>query len=96
MEIFGLVFFVIAATALLGWSIYLLCNNNDLGGLLLAFAVIALGLTLSFGTLGVYERGRINGLVESGKYEIVTNEDYSMKELQEFKKVGDYYLKEIE
>lgn len=96
MEIFGLVFFVIAAAALLSWSIYLLCNDNDFGGLLLAFAAVALALTLSFGTLGVYERGKIDGLVESGKYEIVTHDDYSMKELQEFKKVGDHYLKNID
>lgn len=96
MEIFGLVFFVIVAAALLCWSIYLLCNDDDLGGLLLTFAVIALGSALSFGTLGVYDRGKVNGLVESGKYIIVTNEDYSMKELQEFKKVGDYYLKNID
>lgn len=40
--------------------------------------------------LGVYSGrsiGRAEGLVESGKYEIVTNEDYSIKELETFIKI---------
>ena len=40
--------------------------------------------------------GRVNGLVESGKYEIVTNDDYSMNELEKFLKINDTYLKELE
>lgn len=40
--------------------------------------------------------GRIRGYVDSGKYEIVTNNDYSLKELKTFKKVGNVYLKEVE
>ena len=40
--------------------------------------------------------GRVNGLVESGKYEIVTNDDYSIKELEKFLKINGTYLKELE
>ena len=40
--------------------------------------------------------GRVNGLVESGKYEIVTNDDYSMNELETFLKINGTYLKELE
>ena len=40
--------------------------------------------------------GRVNGLVESGKYEIVTNDDYSIKELENFLKINGTYLKELE
>ena len=40
--------------------------------------------------------GRVNGLVESGKYEIVTNDDYSMNELEKFLKINGTYLKELE
>ena len=40
--------------------------------------------------------GRINGLVESGKYEIVTNDEYSMNELEKFLKINGTYLKELE
>lgn len=40
--------------------------------------------------------GKVEGLVESGKYEIVTNEDYSLKELETFLKIDGVYLKEVE
>lgn len=40
--------------------------------------------------------GRVNGLVESGKYEIVTNDEYSMNELEKFLKINGVYLKELE
>lgn len=49
--------------------------------------------------LGVYSGrsiGRAEGLVESGKYEIVTNEDYSIKELETFIKINGVYLKEVD
>ena len=39
--------------------------------------------------------GRVNGLVESGKYEIVTNGDYSLKELETFLEINGTYLKEL-
>ena len=40
--------------------------------------------------------GRVNGLVESGKYEIVTNDNYSINELEKFLKINGTYLKELE
>lgn len=40
--------------------------------------------------------GRVNGLVESGKYEIVTNDAYSINELEKFLKINGTYLKELE
>ena len=40
--------------------------------------------------------GKVEGLVESGKYEIVTNENYSLKELETFLKVNGVYLKEVD
>ena len=40
--------------------------------------------------------GRVNGLIESGKYEIVTNDDYSINELEKFLKINGTYLKELE
>lgn len=43
-----------------------------------------------------YASGRVAGLVESGKYEIVSNEDYSLKELENFLNVNGMYLKELE
>ena len=40
--------------------------------------------------------GRVSGLVESGKYEIVTNDDYSMKDLETFLKINGTYLKALD
>ena len=40
--------------------------------------------------------GKVEGLVESCKYEIVTNEDYSLKELETFLKINGVYLKEVD
>ena len=39
--------------------------------------------------------GRVNGLVESGKYEIVTHDAYSINELEKFLKINGVYLKEL-
>ena len=48
--------------------------------------------SLSFGE----DVGKVEGLVESGKYEIVTNDDYSLKELEAFLKINGVYLKEVD
>ena len=59
-------------------------------GIVLNIAAMAFGI--SFGE----NEGKVEGLVESGKYEIVTNEDYSLKELETFLKINDVYLKEVD
>ena len=59
-------------------------------GIALNIAAVAFGV--SFGE----NEGKVEGLVESGKYEIVTNEDYSLKELETFLKINGVYLKEID
>lgn len=55
----------------------------------LAFNVVAIVCAVSYGK-GV---GKVEGLLESGKYEIATHDDYSMKELEKFKKVNDVYFR---
>lgn len=40
--------------------------------------------------------GKVKGLVESDKYEIVTNEDYPLKELETFLKIEGVYLKKVD
>ena len=59
-------------------------------GIALNIAAVAFGV--SFGE----NEGRVEGLVESGKYEIVTNDDYSLKELETFLKINGVYLKEVD
>ena len=57
----------------------------------LAFNLVAIVWGIEYGK----NVGRVNGLVESGKYEIVTNDDYSMNELETFLKINGVYLKEL-
>lgn len=57
-----------------------------------ALNIAAVLSSISFGE----DVGKVEGLVESGKYEIVTNEDYSLKELETFLKINGVYLKEVE
>lgn len=59
-------------------------------GIALNIAAVVFGV--SFGE----NEGKVEGLVESGKYEIVTNEDYSLKELETFIKINGVYLKEVD
>lgn len=93
MEIFCLISLLVASVAGLCFGIYLLCNSSDFGGMTFAFSLIFFIVSLIYVPLVAFDAGKVDGLVESGKYEIVTHNDYSMKELQEFKKVGDHYLK---
>ena len=58
----------------------------------IALNIAAMAFGVSFGE----NEGKVEGLVESGKYEIVTNEDYSLKELETFLKINGVYLKEVE
>ena len=58
----------------------------------IALNIAAVLSSVSFGE----DVGKVEGLVESGKYEIVTNDDYSLKELETFLKVNGVYLKEVD
>ena len=58
----------------------------------IALNIAAVLSSVSFGE----DVGKVEGLVESGKYEIVTNEDYSLKELETFLKINGVYLKEVD
>ena len=60
----------------------------------LAFNIVAVTTGIDYGKDVGKAAGRVQGLVESGKYVIVTNEDYSLKELETFMKVNGCYLKE--
>ena len=77
---------------------YYICRNSFTD---VALMGIVMGLVLNLvAMLGGVEYGkqvgRVNGLVESGKYEIVTNDDYSINELEKFLKINGTYLKELE
>ena len=79
-------------------SLYYIYRNNSndvaLMGIImgLVFNLVATLWGVEYGK----QVGRVNGLVESGKYEIVTNNDYSINELEKFLKINGTYLKELD
>ena len=79
-------------------AFYYICGNGftdvALMGIImgLVFNLVAMLWGIEYGK----QVGRVNGLIESGKYEIVTNDDYSINELEKFLKINGTYLKELE
>ena len=94
---FLFVFYCIVAIALLVVAIYVsFFKDEDLGFALLLIDIFFFMVTTISGSYYFYKEGEIQGLLCSGKYEIVSNEDYSLNELKSFIKINGYYLKEID
>lgn len=72
-------------------SVLLMWQNFKILSVLSLVLAISINLTA---VVHYIELGRARGLVESCKYEIVTNEDYSKKYLKdECLKISGYYLR---
>lgn len=71
-------------------------NDEDLGFTLLLIDIFFFILTTISGSYWGYKEGEVQGLLCSGKYEIVSNENYSLNELKSFIKINGYYLKLID
>lgn len=71
-------------------------NDEDLGFTLLLIDIFFFILTTISGSYWGYKEGEVQGLLCSGKYEIVSNENYSLNELKSFIKISGYYLKLID
>ena len=94
---FLFVFYCIIAIVLLVVAIYVsFFKDEDLGFALLLLDVFFFIVVAITGSYYSYKEGTVNGLLCSGKYEIVSNENYSLNELKSFIKINGYYLKEIE
>ena len=90
-------FFCIISVALLVVAIYVsFFKDEDLGFTLLLIDIAFFMITTISGAYWGYKEGEVQGLVCSGKYEIVSNENYSLNELKSFIKINGYYLKEID
>lgn len=88
-------FCCIIAIVLLIVAIYIsFFKNEDLGFTLLLVDIAFFMVTTISGAYWGYKEGEIQGLLCSGKYEIVSNEEYSLNELKSFIKINGYYLKE--
>ena len=71
-------------------------KDEDLGFTLLLIDILFFMITTISGAYYFYKEGEIQGLLYSGKYEIVSNEDYSLNELKSFIKINGCYLKEVD
>ena len=90
-------FFCIISIVLLVVAIYVsFFEDEDLGFTFLLLDIAFFIATTISGAYYFYKEGEVQGLLCSGKYEIVSNEDYSLNELKSFIKINDYYLKEID
>ena len=90
-------FYCIVAIVLLVVAIYIsLFKDEDLGFTFLLIDIFFFIVVAVSGSYYFYKEGEVQGLLCSGKYEIVSNEDYSLNELKSFIKINDYYLKLID
>lgn len=90
-------FFCIISIILLIVAIYIsFFKDEDLGFTLLLIDILFFMITTISGAYYFYKEGEIQGLLCSGKYEIVSNENYSLNELKSFIKINGCYLKEVD
>ena len=90
-------FCCIISIVLLIVAIYIsFMKDEDLGFTLLLVDICFFMITTISGSYYFYKEGEVQGLLCSGKYEIVSNENYSLNELKSFIKINGYYLKEID
>ena len=90
-------FYCVIAIVLLVVAIYVsFFKDEDLGFTLLLIDIFFFIVVAISGSYCFYKEGEVQGLLCSGKYEIVSNEDYSLNELKSFIKINGYYLKEID
>ena len=90
-------FYCIISIVLLVVAIYVsFFKDEDLGFTLLLIDIFFFLVTTISGSYYFYKEGKVQGLLCSGKYEIVSNEDYSLNELKSFIKINCYYLKEVD
>ena len=90
-------FCCIIAIVLLIVAIYVsFFKDEDSGFTLLLIDILFFMITTISGAYWGYKEGEVQGLLVSGKYEIVSNENYSLNELKSFIKINGYYLKEID
>ena len=90
-------FCCIIAIILLIVAIYVsFFKDEDLGFTLLLIDIFFFMVVAISGSYSFYKEGEVQGLLCSGRYEIVSNENYSLNELKSFIKINGYYLKEID
>ena len=97
MEVLLLVLFSLLSIGIICLGVYCAYwNDTAIGVIVCILGVLILILSIGFFSSYNITKAKVNALVESGKYEIVTHDDYSINELKQFKNVGGVYLKEVD
>lgn len=97
MATFVFILFLILGLTFFTFGIHLIVNDEEYIGILSSvFAIIVLIIGVTVFSIDNTNKANVEALLESGKYEIVTNEDYSLKELKQFICIDGVYLKEVE
>ena len=97
MEVFLFILFLLLGIGITCIGVYgAYMNDTFIGVMVCILGVLILTLSISFFSIYNITKSKVDALVESGKYEIVTHDDYSLNELKQFKNVGGVYLKKVE
>ena len=97
MEVLLLVLFSLLGIGIIGIGVYCAYwNDTAIGVIVCILGVLILILSICLFSSYNITKAKVNALVESGKYEIVTHDDYSLNELKQFKNVGGVYLKDVD
>ena len=97
MAVFVFILFFVLGLAFFSLGIYLITSDEDCLGIISSvFGAIVLTLGITVFSIYSSNKSKVNALVESGKYEIVTQDDYSLNELKQFTCIGGVYLKEVD
>lgn len=91
-----ILFLVLALTLIVGGIFTYKNAEEDLGLMLSVLGLFVLVLSIILFSIYSSNKAKVTALVESGKYEVVTHDDYSLNELKQFKNIGGVYLKEAE
>lgn len=97
MEVLLFVLFSLLGIGIICLGVYCAYwNDTAIGVIVCILGVLILILSIYLFSSYNITKAKVNALVESGKYEIVTHDDHSMNELKQFKNVGGVYLKEVD
>lgn len=97
MMTFICILFLLLSVGLVGFGAWYAYQwNTGNGAIFLALGLLMLLWAVPMTVYHINTEIKVEALLETGKYEIVTNEDYSLKELEQFMNVGGVYLKEVE
>ena len=97
MEVLLFVLFSLLGIGIICIGAYSYHMNDMLSGVMICIlGVLILILSISIFSNYNITKAKVTALVESGKYEIVTHDDYSLNELKQFTCIGGVYLKEVE